>query len=91
MRSNPAAELRTVDVVGPVCETGDFLGRARNLPRCQPGDLLAVLAAGAYGASMASNYNSRRRPAEVLVDGRHVRLVRRRETFAQLFQDEIDP
>ena len=91
VRSNPAAELRTVDVVGPVCETGDFLGRARNLPRCQPGDLLAVLAAGAYGASMASNYNSRRRPAEVLVDGRHVRLVRRRETFAQLFQDEIDP
>ena len=91
VRSNPAAELRTVDVVGPVCETGDFLGRARNLPRCQPGDLLAVLAAGAYGASMASNYNSRRRPAEVLVDGGHVRLVRRRETFAQLFQDEIDP
>src|SRR5690606_39137577 len=85
-----AAELRTVDVVGPVCETGDFLGRARTLPRCQRGDLLAVLAAGAYGASMASNYNSRRRPAEVLVDGQQVRLVRRRETFAQLFDNEID-
>ena len=88
--SRPDAEMRTVDVVGPVCETGDFLGRARSLPRCQPGDLLAVLAAGAYGASMASNYNSRRRPAEVLVDGEQARLVRRRETFAQLFQDEID-
>jgi len=84
-------EMRTVDVVGPVCETGDFLGCARTLPRCQPGDLLAVLAAGAYGASMASNYNSRRRPAEVLVDGEQVRLVRRRETFAQLFENEIDP
>jgi diaminopimelate decarboxylase len=87
-RPNPA--LRTVDVVGPVCETGDFLGRARSLPRCDRGDLLAVLATGAYGASMASNYNSRCRPAEVLVDGEQVRLVRRRESFAQLFQDEID-
>lgn len=86
----PGAEMRTVDVVGPVCETGDFLGRGRSLQRCQPGDLLAVLAAGAYGASMASNYNSRCRPAEVLVDGEQVRLVRRRETFAQLFQDEIE-
>jgi len=85
-----AAPERTVDVVGPVCETGDFLGRSRALPRCHRGDLLAVLAAGAYGASMASNYNSRRRPAEVLVDGDQVRLVRRRESFAQLFQDEID-
>lgn len=88
--SRPDAEMRIVDVVGPVCETGDFLGRARNLPRCQRGDLLAVLAAGAYGASMASNYNSRRRPAEVLVDGEHARLVRRRESFAQLFEGEID-
>lgn len=88
--SRPDAEMRIVDVVGPVCETGDFLGRARNLPRCQRGDLLAVLAAGAYGASMASNYNSRRRPAEVLVDGDHARLVRRRESFAQLFEGEID-
>jgi diaminopimelate decarboxylase len=86
----PNAALRTVDVVGPVCETGDFLGRARSLPRCDRGDLLAVLATGAYGASMASNYNSRCRPAEVLVDGEQVRLVRRRESFAQLFQDEID-
>lgn len=85
----PDAEMRTVDVVGPVCETGDFLGRARSLPRCQPGDLLAVLAAGAYGASMASNYNSRCRPAEVLVDGEQARLISRRESFAQLLQREI--
>jgi len=83
-------ELRTADIVGPVCETGDFLGHKRTLPRSERGDLLAVLAAGAYGASMASNYNSRRRPAEVLVDGDQVRLVRRRESFAQLYQDEID-
>jgi diaminopimelate decarboxylase len=85
----PDAEMRTVDVVGPVCETGDFLGRARSLPRCQRGDLLAVLATGAYGASMASNYNSRCRPAEVLVDGEQARLVCRRESFAQLLQREI--
>jgi diaminopimelate decarboxylase len=80
----------TVDVVGPVCETGDFLGKRRSLPPCQPGDLLAVLGAGAYGASMASNYNTRRRPAEVLVDGATARLVRARETFEQLFANEVD-
>ena len=85
-----AANVRTVDVVGPVCETGDFLGKRRALPPCQPGDLLAVLAAGAYGASMASNYNTRRRPAEVLVDGNSARLVRARETFDQLLANEVD-
>jgi diaminopimelate decarboxylase len=82
--------LHEVDVVGPVCETGDFLARKRALPACERGDHLAVLGAGAYGASMASNYNSRRRPAEVLVDGHRARLVRRRETFEQLFANEID-
>ncbi|MBM4060135.1 MAG: diaminopimelate decarboxylase [Planctomycetes bacterium] len=81
---------RTVDVVGPVCETGDFLARQRSLPPCRRGDLLAVLGAGAYGASMASNYNTRRRPAEVLVDGGTAVLVRARETFEQLFASEID-
>lgn len=80
---------RTVDVVGPVCETGDFLGKRRDLPPTRPGDLLAVLAAGAYGASMASNYNSRRRPAEALVDGAAARIVRTRETFDQLLQNEV--
>ncbi len=81
---------RVVDVVGPVCETGDFLGKGRTLPPCRAGDLLAVLGAGAYGASMASNYNSRRRAAEVLVDGKVARLIRRRETFEQLFANEVD-
>jgi diaminopimelate decarboxylase len=85
-----AAERRVVDVVGPVCETGDFLAQKRDLPRCERGDLLAILGAGAYGASMASNYNTRRRPAEVLVEGAKVRLVRARETFEQLFANE-DP
>lgn len=85
-----AGAPRLVDIVGPVCETGDFLGKRRSLPPAARGDLLAILGAGAYGASMASNYNTRRRPAEVLVDGATVRLIRRRETFAQLFQNEID-
>jgi len=88
--SRPGDVAQVVDVVGPVCETGDFLGRGRELPRCQRGDLLAVLAAGAYGASMASNYNSRPRPAEVLVDGDSARLIRRRETFARMFEDELE-
>jgi diaminopimelate decarboxylase len=83
-------DSRLVDVVGPVCETGDFLGKKRMLPACRRGDLLAVLGAGAYGASMASNYNTRRRPAEVLVDGRTAVLVRKRETFADLFANELD-
>jgi diaminopimelate decarboxylase len=82
--------LRTVDVVGPVCETSDFLAKGRQLPPSRAGDLLAVLGAGAYGASMASNYNSRRRAAEVLVDGNVARLIRRRETFEQLFANEVD-
>ena len=85
-----SGERRTVDIVGPVCETGDFLARQRSLSPCQRGDLLAVLGAGAYGASMASNYNTRRRPAEVLVDGARARLIRRRETFDQLFANEVD-
>ncbi len=80
---------RTVDVVGPVCESGDFLARGRSLPQVRQGELLAVLAAGAYGASMASCYNSRRRPAEVLVDGASCRLIRRREPLAALWAEEL--
>jgi len=72
------------DVVGPVCETGDFLGHGRRL-RIAPGDLLAVLSAGAYGMSMSSNYNSRPRAAEVLVDGGTVHLARARESIESLF------
>ena len=78
---------RPYDVVGPVCESGDFLGRARALA-VMPGDLLAVRSAGAYGASMSSNYNTRPRAAEVMVAGREVTLVRRRETVPELFAGE---
>jgi diaminopimelate decarboxylase len=70
-----------MDVVGPVCETGDFFARDRLLADVQPGELVAVLDAGAYGMSLASNYNSRGRAAEVLVQGKRVKLVRRRETI----------
>ncbi len=76
-----------VDVVGPVCETGDFLGKNRELAVSE-GDLLAVRSAGAYGFSMSSNYNSRPRPAEVMVDGERAHLVRAREHLASLFAGE---
>lgn len=79
----------TVDVVGPVCETADFLARGVRLAPTEPGDLLAVLDAGAYGSSMGSQYNSRPRPAEVLVAGRRAVLARRRETFADLIRHEL--
>ena len=78
----------TADIVGPVCETGDFFARDRELPAVQPGDLLAILDAGAYGMSLASNYNSRPRPAEVLVHGKRVRLIRRRETSSDMLAAE---
>ncbi|MDD5272772.1 MAG: diaminopimelate decarboxylase, partial [Methylovulum sp.] len=75
------------DIVGPVCETGDFLGKDRVL-KLAVGDLLAVRSAGAYGFSMSSNYNSRPRAAEVMVDGSACHLVRARETLAQLWAGE---
>jgi diaminopimelate decarboxylase len=78
-----------VDVVGPVCESGDFLAKDRGMPLARPGELLAVLSAGAYGFSMSSQYNSRPRAAEVLVDGSSARLVRRRETIDDLFGPEL--
>lgn len=84
----PAAAKETVDVVGPVCESGDFLARDRVLPPLGRGDLLLVLDAGAYGQSLASNYNTRPRPAEVLVEGKRARLVRRRETVKELLRVE---
>jgi diaminopimelate decarboxylase len=78
----------TVDVVGPVCETGDFFARDRELPVTQEGDLLALLDTGAYGMVLASNYNTRPRPAEVLVDGKSIEVIRRRETIADLVRGE---
>ncbi len=81
----------TVDVVGPVCESGDFLARNRELARAEEGDLLAVMSAGAYGFVMASNYNTRPRAAEVLVDGDRYTIVRRRETYEDLVAGETLP
>ena len=78
----------TADIVGPVCETGDFFARDRKLPRVEPGDLLAILDAGAYGMSQASNYNTRMKSAEVLVQGKSAKLIRRRETIEDLLQQE---
>jgi diaminopimelate decarboxylase len=81
-------KARTVDVVGPVCETGDYFARDRKLQPVEPGDLVALLDAGAYGMAMSSNYNSRPRPAEVLVQGAKARLIRRRETMGDLLGPE---
>jgi len=72
------------EIVGPVCESGDFLGHDRSLA-LREGELLAILSAGAYGMAMASNYNSRPRAAEVMVDGDAMHLIRRRENVAELF------
>jgi len=83
-----AGKSRIVDVVGPVCETGDFFARDRRLAPVVPGDLLALLDAGAYGMAQSSNYNSRPRAAEVLVEGAKARLIRRRETIADLLATE---
>jgi diaminopimelate decarboxylase len=75
---------RVVDIVGPICETSDFLARERALPTVGQGDLLAVLHAGAYGYAMSSNYNGHLRPAEVLVEGDSFRVIRRRQTYEAL-------
>ena len=87
---NPrAGRARMVDVVGPVCETGDFFARDRKLSPVEPGDLVALLDAGAYGMAQSSNYNTRLRPAEVLIEGAKARLIRRRETMADLLAPEV--
>jgi diaminopimelate decarboxylase len=81
------AEKKTYDIVGPICETGDFLGKARELSIME-GDLLAIRSSGAYGFTMSSNYNSRPKAAEVMVDGEEHHLIRARETIEQLWQGE---
>lgn len=83
-----AGKKRIVDVVGPVCESGDFFAHDRALPPLQPGDLVAILDAGAYGMAQSSNYNTRLRPPEVLIEGARARLIRRRETIADLLAPE---
>jgi diaminopimelate decarboxylase len=81
-------ETEITDVVGPVCETGDFFARDRNLPIANEGDLLAILDVGAYGAVLASNYNTRGRAAELLVDGSRVKVIRKRETLGDQLRTE---
>lgn len=87
-RSEGEQSYEVVDVVGPVCESGDFLGRDRTLPPVEEGDLLAVLDVGAYGMALASNYNTRPRAAEVLVSGKSAKLIRRREKIGDLLSTE---
>lgn len=91
VRQVPNAKTVTVDVVGPVCESSDFLAKDRAMPEAQPGDLLAVMSAGAYGFTMASNYNSRPRVPEVLVKGGEMHVIREREEYADLVRGETIP
>jgi diaminopimelate decarboxylase len=79
------------DVVGPVCESGDFLAKDREVPAAAPGDLLAVMSAGAYGFVMSSNYNARPRVPEVLVRGSEIHVIRRRESYEDLVRGESIP
>jgi diaminopimelate decarboxylase len=87
----PSTKTETVDVVGPVCESGDFLAKDRAMPEAQPGDLLAVMSAGAYGFVMSSNYNSRPRVPEVLVKDGEIHVIRARENYADLVRGESIP
>ena len=89
--SQRGGERDKIDIVGPVCETGDFFARDREMPELREGDLLAIMSAGAYGFVMATNYNSRPLPAEALVRGDKFALIRKRQTNADLVRDEIDP
>jgi diaminopimelate decarboxylase len=79
---------QTADVVGPVCESGDFFARNRDLPELKSGDLLAIKTAGAYGFVLASNYNSRPRACELLIKNNHVSTIRQRETYEDLLRGE---
>jgi diaminopimelate decarboxylase len=87
----PGGFTMTADVVGPVCETGDFFARNRDLPNLQAGDLIALRTAGAYGFVLSSNYNSRPRPCELLIDGSRAIVARKRETFDDLIRGESLP
>jgi len=84
-----SGETETTDVVGPICETGDFFARDRELAVMNEGDLLAILDTGAYGSVLGSNYNTRGKPAEILVDGRKAKVIRRRETVRDLLRGEV--
>jgi len=90
VREPPNMKRELVDVVGPVCESGDFFAQDRQLPETREGDLIALMSAGAYGFVMASNYNSRPLPAEALVNGEQFSLIRRRQTMDDLVREECD-
>jgi len=87
VKPRPNTPSARYDIVGPVCESGDFLARARTLS-LEPGDLLAVLSTGAYGSVMSSNYNTRPRPVEVMIDGATAHLIRARESLPDLYAHE---
>ncbi len=80
---------KVYDIVGPVCESGDFFAKKREMKELQPGELLAVMSAGAYAMTMASNYNTRQRPCELMIDGGNTHLIRRRDALDELWQNEI--
>ena len=84
-------EKLEADIVGPICESGDFLAKDREIDALEPGELLAVMSAGAYGFSMSSTYNSRPRAAEVMVRGDRFHVIRKRETFEDLVRGEEFP
>ena len=84
-------KISKVDIVGPVCESGDFFALNREMPELREGDLLAIMSAGAYGFAMASNYNSRPLPAEALVRNGEFTLIRKRQTWNDLVRGEVDP
>ena len=87
--ASPTSKSEVLDIVGPVCETGDFFARDRELPPVEQGDLLAILDAGAYGMVLASNYNTRPRAAEVLVSGKSAKIIRKRERVSDLLRGEL--
>ena len=86
-----AGKTEVVDIVGPVCESGDFFAQNREIPAIETGDRIALLSAGAYGFVMASNYNSRPLPAEILVSGETATVVRKRQTLDDLIAGEVVP
>src|SRR5205807_7700849 len=88
---NETGNMIRADVVGPVCESGDFIALDREVADVKAGDLLAIMSAGAYGFSMASNYNSRPLPAEVLVRGNKFALIRKRQRWDDLLREEVEP
>jgi diaminopimelate decarboxylase len=91
VREALSSKSAVVDVVGPVCESGDFLAKDRTMPQAQAGELLAVMSAGAYGFVMSSNYNSRPRVPEILVKGNEVHVIRAREQYEDLIHGEQIP